>query len=322
MNPPTEQLIRDFLNRLSLAGRGKLGFPERQSLLDRTRARIEAECGGDDQATAVQVRKVLASLGDPIAIVERAQCEGINGQGINGTGGEPVAAVDASEPAGPATSSAVPAAEVPAPRPGLPASTRLVAKGEKNDPVSESDPPAEAALFAAPDEPGNPEPDHGPDPEPVLIQPPAKPASRLVSKASTGGAGVVAGMMPVATKLVRQNPVEIAAVLFLGIGGAVYPPVWLIGVLLAMPSRKWDIRDKFLGVVLPVLLVIFGTVLVLVVGGAHNSIMSYVHEAWIGAERISRLTAFAGAVYLLLALRRSKRKRPKQPPWLRSPRFG
>ena len=47
MNPPTEQLIRDYLNRLSVAARGKLGFSERQSLLDRTRARIEAECDGN-----------------------------------------------------------------------------------------------------------------------------------------------------------------------------------------------------------------------------------------------------------------------------------
>jgi hypothetical protein len=73
MNPPTEQLIRDFLNGLSVAARGRLGFSERQSLLDRTRARIEAECGDIASATTVQVRKVLASLGDPIAIVERVR---------------------------------------------------------------------------------------------------------------------------------------------------------------------------------------------------------------------------------------------------------
>ena len=71
MNPPTEQLIRDYLNRLSVAARGKLGFSERQSLLDRTRARIEAECDGSNGASAIQVRRALAGLGDPIAIVER-----------------------------------------------------------------------------------------------------------------------------------------------------------------------------------------------------------------------------------------------------------
>src|SRR6185437_1382993 len=71
MNPPTEQLIRDYLNRLAVAARGKLGFSERQSLLDRTRARIEAECDGSNGASAIQVRRALAGLGDPIAIVER-----------------------------------------------------------------------------------------------------------------------------------------------------------------------------------------------------------------------------------------------------------
>src|SRR5260370_5130498 len=70
MNPPTEQLIRDYLNRLAVAARGQLGFAQRQSLLDRTRARIDAECAGACGASAVQVRKALAGLGDPIALVE------------------------------------------------------------------------------------------------------------------------------------------------------------------------------------------------------------------------------------------------------------
>src|SRR5215472_9516714 len=71
MNPRSEQLIRDYLNRLSVAARGKLGFSQRQALLARTRARIEAKCGGIDGASAVQVRKALAELGDPIVLVER-----------------------------------------------------------------------------------------------------------------------------------------------------------------------------------------------------------------------------------------------------------
>ena len=70
MNPPTEQLVRDYLNRLSLAARSRLGLSDRQALLDQTRARIEAEVGGLNHATPAQVRQTLAALGDPIALVE------------------------------------------------------------------------------------------------------------------------------------------------------------------------------------------------------------------------------------------------------------
>ncbi|HUC57264.1 MAG TPA: hypothetical protein VMA95_07675 [Streptosporangiaceae bacterium] len=351
MNPPTEQLIRDFLNRLSVAARDELGFTERQSLLDRTRARIEAECGGVDNATAPQVRKVLAGLGDPIAVVERAKVSV-----ISETGGEQVATVDGSEPAGT----------------GLPVSARLVAKGEKNakdandKPAKETDSLAEAALLAAPEqaeeEPDETAPDKsGPERRPV--PPLGKPASRSVSPpprairsrrgassegnkatspivltggpggadsserqriaaASAVGTGYLMKVMTGFGKLARQNPVEIIAVLLLGLGGVLYPPVWLIGFLIALPSRKWDVRDKFLGLMLPLILVIFGTVLVLAFGGQHSTIGSYGHEAWLGAERICRLTTAGGAVYLLWALRRAKRKPPKEPPWRLSPRFG
>ncbi|HXP20467.1 MAG TPA: hypothetical protein VN840_12560, partial [Streptosporangiaceae bacterium] len=70
MNPPSEQLIRDYLNRMSVAARRKLGFRDRQALLDRTRMQIEVACGGPGAASAAQVRKVLAGFGDPVAVVE------------------------------------------------------------------------------------------------------------------------------------------------------------------------------------------------------------------------------------------------------------
>ncbi len=342
MNPPAEQLVRDFLNRLSLAARGKLGFAERQSLLDRTRARIEAECGAVDHATAVQVRKVLVSLGDPVAIVEQAQ--------INGAGGESVANVDVTEPAAHQASSGSQAVGVPVNRGGLPTSARLVAKGEKNKPVVETDQLAEAALFAAPEQPAESEPDN--EPAPVPPQAPSKPepskpgpskpgpskpgpAKLAPSKraldpqrltgATAAGTGLITRWMTGASKMARQNPMELVAVLLLGVGGALYPPIWLVGAVVTLLSRKWAVRDKFLGVGLPVVLVIFGTVMVLVFGGQHSSILganSYGHEAWLGAERISRITALAGAGYLLWALRRTRRKPPTQPPWRLSPRFG
>src|SRR5262245_38857347 len=71
MNRPAEQLIRDYLNRLSLAAKAGLAPADRQALLDHTRARIDAECGGIANPTAAQVRRTLAGLGDPIALAER-----------------------------------------------------------------------------------------------------------------------------------------------------------------------------------------------------------------------------------------------------------
>src|SRR5262245_52229578 len=71
MNPPTEQLVRDYLNRLAVAAKTRLEPADRQTLLDQTRARIEAEGGGMRHATASQVTRILTTLGDPAALVDQ-----------------------------------------------------------------------------------------------------------------------------------------------------------------------------------------------------------------------------------------------------------
>ncbi len=132
---------------------------------------------------------------------------------------------------------------------------------------------------------------------------------------------MIAGLPVALIGIARRNKIEALAVCLLGIGGAIYPPIWLLGALLAMPSKKWDMRDKFLGLTVPVIVVIVGTVLVIVFGGQHTSISSYAFEAWLGAERLARVAAAAGAGYLLWGLRRGRRK-PKQPPWNLPHRIG
>jgi hypothetical protein len=126
--------------------------------------------------------------------------------------------------------------------------------------------------------------------------------------------GALGGLFYGALELALQNKVEILAVVLLGIGGAIYPPIWIVGALIALPSKKWDIKDKFLGVTFPVVVVIVGTVLVLVLGGRHSSFISYADEAWLGAERLMRIAAVGGALYLAWGLRRGRRE-PKEPPW-------
>jgi hypothetical protein len=70
MMPSSDPLVRDYLNRLSAAARGKLEFRDRQALLDRMRMRIDIECGGPGTASKAQIWKVLARLGDPGALVQ------------------------------------------------------------------------------------------------------------------------------------------------------------------------------------------------------------------------------------------------------------
>lgn len=115
-------------------------------------------------------------------------------------------------------------------------------------------------------------------------------------------------------RLIVSHKLETVAVLLLGVGGAVFPPVWLLGALTALPSKKWDLRDKWVGLVAPVLLVIISTVLVVAFGGRQSTIGSYALEAWLGASRASRIAAALGAAYLLWRLLRGPRA-AKQPPF-------
>jgi len=71
MNPPTEQLVRDYLNRVSVAARGKLGSAERREFLARMRESIERQAGGQGTADLVDVGRLLSGLGEPRALVER-----------------------------------------------------------------------------------------------------------------------------------------------------------------------------------------------------------------------------------------------------------
>lgn len=70
MEPTAEQLIRDYLNRLSVAARTRLRSDDRRAFLARTREFIERRAGSPATADAGQVQQVLSSLGEPVAAVE------------------------------------------------------------------------------------------------------------------------------------------------------------------------------------------------------------------------------------------------------------
>ena len=70
MSPTAEQLIRDYLNRVSVAARTNLHSDDRRAFLARMRFLIERHCGAPGTADPVEVAEVLAKLGDPEKLVE------------------------------------------------------------------------------------------------------------------------------------------------------------------------------------------------------------------------------------------------------------
>jgi hypothetical protein len=119
----------------------------------------------------------------------------------------------------------------------------------------------------------------------------------------------------------RLHPVEAFAVVLLGLGGAIYPPVWILGAGVALASRLWDYRDKWIGLAGPVLLLVIGTALGVSMGHSQATFVAYVHEGWIYADVISRIAAVLGTSYLLWRVVHGRRA-PAVPPWNRPHRIG
>ncbi|MHB1594146.1 MAG: hypothetical protein ACYCO9_12040 [Streptosporangiaceae bacterium] len=357
MSPPTEQLVRDYLNRLSLAARPTLGFSDRQVLLDQVRARIEADSGGMRKASPAEVRRVLATLGDPIAVVEAVHARLAAGQGIllrgatdHGAVRQAVAGPVAAGPGAmesaasvsvvteiprpaespedlpgrarpaPGGGSSAPGGGSSAPGGGSSAPGRSGARGRPSRSRRSANVPFAAAMTALPAPTGGtggPEDDQpGPPDDPAESGLPrwwpfTPPTAGGGSDRPPGQVGRAAARL---LSLPRRHKVETLAIILLGLGGATYPPVWIAGVLVALPCRQWDRRDKWISLAAPVFLLVVGTVAVVVLGGAHVSLGAYAVEAWRGADLLSRMLALASGGYLLVRLLRGRRE-PRLPPW-------
>jgi predicted outer membrane lipoprotein len=118
----------------------------------------------------------------------------------------------------------------------------------------------------------------------------------------------------------RQRPLETTAVVLIGLGGAVYPPVWLLGAVLALASRVWDARDKWLGLVIPVFVVIVGMGADVSLSGTRPGVGAYFREAWIFGGHLSRVVAVLGAMYLTWRLQQPRRQQSAEP-WKKGRRF-
>jgi hypothetical protein len=112
----------------------------------------------------------------------------------------------------------------------------------------------------------------------------------------------------------KRHPLESAAVVVLGLGGLIYPPVWLMGAVIAMPSKIWDIRDKWVGMGFPFLLVIVAAVAdATLAGGSHASLVSHLKAGWLFADHLSRIVALLGAAYLAWRAEKGRRQAPVPP---------
>ncbi len=169
-------------------------------------------------------------------------------------------------------------------------------------------------------EQGDDGPERDSGPVPVGRQRDGRPRRRLVvtDMASSRRERVVTGFgvfIQRAPGLARQHPLECTAVILLGLGGLIYPPVWLLGALAALPSRLWDIKDKLTGVGIPAVVAIVGGA-GLAMGSSHTSGGAYFHEAVLIGGYLIRAGAVLGGGYLAWRVQRGQR-RPAEPPWRR-----
>ena len=120
-----------------------------------------------------------------------------------------------------------------------------------------------------------------------------------------------------AGQLARDNVRETVAILLLGLGGLILPfPFWPLGAIVAMFSRIWDIKDKSVAVLGPLLVTLLASTLVaLFVGGSGNVIVTYFHAVHVSFGLMVRVGSVITAAYL--AWRVSQGPRVKVPPWQR-----
>jgi hypothetical protein len=388
MSPPTEQLIRDYLNRLSVAARGQLGPDDRRALVSRTRDLIERKTSFAGPPTAMGVARLLAGLGDPSRLVEQerqrlaavraelpapaaarsrfsrvlrrdtgrartaswhwpvpdgSRAERLvtlldseqtqtHGQDDRGAPASPSVPPDAGAVPGTSGSNGVHGNGVAredmsngadeqaahGPAQGSEPSWLLRELGGSEPDANDQADELRAVSAGAPDEPaatdqGKPrwplvvarsgtgasqEQIAGPDSNPGEAQPTgAGPAWQLTTRADPVVSREVRRAIRAVTAWYRRMPLEASAVVLLGLGGAIYPPVWLLGAAIALASRLWDYKDKWVGLAVPVVLTLIG-IAVGITSGGHVSVSHSVHEGWVYGVATSRIAAVLSACYL------------------------
>jgi hypothetical protein len=374
MSPPTEQLIRDYLNRLSVAARDRLGPDERRALVDRTRKLIERKADFAGRPTMLEVGKVLARLGDPALLVEQEwrRLAAVRREPSGGAG-QPAGALELAEPpdSGESAESAEPGgsrgflARVLRREPGRlwrSGSGWPTAAATENGATEDSAaapgtaslqpqwpsaviPDGGTAAYPQPDlpvrngtiisasetsaDPGRAEPGDGPEGTAAVANGISGTSGTSTTSSTNGTAEFgtepgddvetpsrltrVGDALRLLGRLVSgawQQPLEATAIILLGIGGVIFPPVFVLGALVALGSRLWHYRDKWVGLVLPVVLTIIGVAAGIAVGGRSHGL----HYGWVCLNIVSRAAALLGAGYLAWRTGAGRRP-PPAPPW-------
>jgi hypothetical protein len=120
--------------------------------------------------------------------------------------------------------------------------------------------------------------------------------------------------------LARKHPLEAVSIALLGVGGLMFPfpfpfPFWLIGGIIALKSRRWDARDKWVALVGPPLIT-FAVLLIRAATSQGNFFSPFYHAAQNDGALSIRAGCVLCAGYLIWRLRRGPRLRTL-PPWQR-----
>ena len=360
MSPPTEQLIRDYLNRLSVAARDRLGPDDRRALVERTRKLIERKADFAGRPTTLEVGKVLTRLGDPAVLVEQewrrlAAVRGElpadppapaavpqpadsdeswelaeaaepgssrsflawalrreRGRGWRGNSGWPTAAPSengTSHDGDGAATTSEPKRRLPSivtrhdDTAAYPQSVLPALDGTIVGAAMTSADTAEAAGVAA-------APANGTNGVSRTAAFEAGTTDEPEAPAESGRGGDAVRLLRTLASAGWQQPLEATAVILLGVGGAIFPPVFLLGAAVALGSKLWHYRDKWAGLVLPPVLTIIGVAAGIAFGGRSHGL----HDAWVSLNVVSRVAALMGAAYLAWRMGPGRRP-PPAPPW-------
>jgi hypothetical protein len=152
--------------------------------------------------------------------------------------------------------------------------------------------------------------------EPVSIVPGMVIPAAEEPAPATGPATAAKTTLDEAVAVIRRYPLESVVVFLTGIVGLVYPfPLWLIGGLLGLASRRWDVRDKWMALAGPPGFALAGVIVAAFTGLAHRNIFSaFGHAFSADIGLLLRAGCVLVAAYLVWRIRRGPRRR-RVPGW-------
>jgi hypothetical protein len=303
-----EQLVQEYLGRLAYAAR-MLPKGARMAFVGRTRAAIESQLGPLATAERARAMAVLESLGRPEDLVREERIR-IDQGWLKSRAG--------SKAEGDAAAAALTEPRIYRPLRSRrrPTSDTMPLFGAPGPPPRTNGPPANGSQANGSDGPRAAGPAQAPDPENTQGH---NSLDWLTGhgRSTHPGPGRGDSLAANAGRLARAHVLETVATLLLGIGGLVLPfPFWPLGAIAAMFSRLWDVRDKFVAVVGPLIVTLAASVVTAVfLGGKDNVILIYAHALRVDFGPLIRAGCVASAAYL--AWRVSQGPRIKVPPWRR-----